>query len=92
MARARSKRCASAAPDSATDDIKANLNGEVLFGKTLQNSTINIKAVFSLSDSLMKSFALLDAILAAGKQPNGGYSYRLQGPVLSPNPIPAGGS
>ena len=78
--------------DSATDDIKANLTGEVLFGKTLQNSTINIKAVFSLSDSLMKSFALLDAILAAGKLPGGGYAYKLQGPVLSPNPIPAGGS
>ena len=79
-------------PDSATDDIKATLGGDILLGKTLQNSTMNLKAVFSLSQSLLKSFVLLDAILAQGKQPNGDYSYRLQGPLLSPNPIPAGAS
>lgn len=77
-------------PDSATDDIKAKISGDILFGKTLQNNTINLKTVFSLSPSLLKSFVLLDAILAQGKQANGDYAYNLQGPLLSPNPIPAG--
>jgi type II secretion system protein N len=77
--------------DSATDDIKAVINGDIMFGKTVQNSTMNLKAVFSLSQNLMKSFAVLDMLLAAGKRPNGEFSYRLQGPLLSPNPIPAGG-
>lgn len=76
--------------DSTTDDIKATITGDLVFGKSLQNSTCNLKANFSLSESLLKSFVLLDAILAQGKQPDGSYAYRLEGPLLSPNPIPAG--
>jgi type II secretion system protein N len=77
-------------PDSPSDDIKASITGDFMLGKTLQNATCNLKAVFSFSPSLLKSFVLLDAILAAGKQADGSYVYRLNGPLLSPNPIPGG--
>lgn len=73
---------------TSSDDIKASVTGELVFGKALQNSTCNLKANFSFSESVLKSFVLLDAILAQGKQTDGSFAYRLEGPLLSPNPIP----
>jgi type II secretion system protein N len=77
-------------PSSTTDDIKANLSGDLNFGKTLSSSTMNVRANFSLSQSILKSFSLLGAILGSAKQPDGSFSYHLSGPLLAPNPTPVG--
>jgi type II secretion system protein N len=75
---------------SATDDIKANFSGDLNLGKTLQMSTINVRGTFSFSTAVLKGLSLLEMILAPGKQPDGSYSYKIAGPLLSPNPSPAG--
>ena len=80
--------------DSATDDLWANITGEILLGKRIENSTCNLKATFSLSQSArtsFKAFSLLEQFMTQAKLPDGSYSYRLSGPLLSPNPVPAGG-
>ena len=79
------------APGSTSDDIRADITGDILFGKSLNTSTCNLKANFSFSPTLLNSFSLLSALLAAGRQPDGSFSYKLVGPLLSPNPMPAGG-
>jgi type II secretion system protein N len=75
---------------SATDDIKANFSGDINLAKTLQLSTINVRGTFSFSTAVLKGLSLLEMILAPGKQPDGSYSYKIAGPLLSPNPSPAG--
>ena len=68
------------------DDIQAQASGEITLGKTLDSSTLNIKVKFSLSENVLKSFVILDAILSSGKQPDGSYLFTLKGPLLSPVP------
>jgi type II secretion system protein N len=75
---------------SSTDDIMANASGDITLGKTLNSSTINLHTNFALSQSLLKSFSLLEAILGNAKQPDGSFSYHLAGPLLAPNPTPVG--
>jgi len=76
---------------NAADDIQASVTGEMALGKQWESSTLNLKTKFSFSQNVMKSFALLDAILGAGKQADGGYAYTLTGPVMTPIPTPGGG-
>jgi type II secretion system protein N len=75
-------------PGSATDDIKANVTGDVIIGKNLPYSTLNLKADFSLSQNVLKAFILIDALLGPAKQPDGSYAYTLTGPLNSPNAVP----
>jgi type II secretion system protein N len=75
---------------SSTDDIKANFSGDLNLGKNLQASTINVRGTFSLAPTVLKSLSLVEMILQPGKQPDGSYSYKIAGPLLSPNPSPAG--
>jgi type II secretion system protein N len=77
-------------PDSPTDDIKATITADVLFGKTYRTSTGSFKVNFALSPSLLKQFSLLDAILASGKQPDGSFYFRLAGPLTALSPMPPG--
>ena len=76
------------------DDIKANLTGDVTVSTPLDRSQLNVKANFSLSSTVTQAFVLLDALIGAGKQTDGSYSYSLQGPIfgLMPTPIPASAS
>jgi type II secretion system protein N len=73
---------------NSNDDIRGNLSGDITLGRTLDLSTGNLKAVFSISQNVLKPLFLLDAILAPGKQPDGSYSFRLTGPLFNMNPTP----
>ncbi|MFL5812361.1 MAG: type II secretion system protein GspN [Bdellovibrionia bacterium] len=77
-------------PGSTTDDIRANVTGDVVIGKNLPYSTLNIKTDFSLSQNVLKAFVLLDAILGPAKKADGSYSYTINGPLNSPNVVPMG--
>jgi type II secretion system protein N len=77
-------------PTSATDDIKANFSGDLNLGKNLQASTINVRGTFSFSPNVLKSLSLIEMILQPGKQADGSYSYKIAGPLLTPNPSPVG--
>lgn len=72
------------------DDIQGAITGDITLAKQLEASLVNLKLHFSFSDNIMKSFVLLDALLGAGKQPDGSYSFILTGPLTSPVPAPAG--
>ncbi len=75
---------------STTDDLVATVTGDVTLGKYLDASPLNLKAKFSLSQSILKSFAILDAFLGQAKLPDGSYAYNLSGTLGSPLPMPAG--
>lgn len=75
-------------PGLASDDIQGNLTGDIILAKDWERSTVNLKIRFSLSESFMKSFVLLDAILSAGKQADGSYGFTLTGPLTAPFPTP----
>jgi type II secretion system protein N len=77
-------------PGNTADDLKANLTGDVVIGKNLPYSTLNLKADFSFSQTVLKAFVLLDAILGPAKMPDGSYSYTLTGPLNAPNATPMG--
>ena len=72
----------------ASDDIQATITGEVTLGKKLESSTLNLKVRFSLSQNVLRSFVILDAILSSGKQADGSYAFTLKGPLLAPIPAP----
>jgi type II secretion system protein N len=74
-------------PGSA-DDIQATGSGDVVLGRSWDSSTLNGKVNLKLSESVMKSFILIDALLGAGKQGDGSYSFQLNGPLTAPNPVP----
>ncbi|MBC7692462.1 MAG: type II secretion system protein GspN [Methylotenera sp.] len=74
---------------SMTDDIVANATGDFQLAKQMELSTINVKAKFTLSQNILKAFSLIDALLGAGKLPDGSYSYTLTGQLLQPTPTPA---
>ncbi len=70
------------------DDLHGNLSGDITLTKQWESSTMNLKTRFSLSESILKSLVLLDAILGSGKQPDGGYSFSLSGPFFAPVAAP----
>lgn len=73
---------------SLSDDVMATASGDITLAKTLSASTSNLHANFTLSQTLLKSFSLLEAILGNAKQPDGSFSYHLTGPLLAPNATP----
>lgn len=75
---------------NATDDLQATLTGDIQLAKQWNTSVVNTKANFSLSPAILKSFAILDAILGAGKQPDGSYSFQFNGPMMAVTPSPLG--
>lgn len=74
---------------NTADDIRAKVTGDITLGRNWQYSTLNLHATFNLSQTILKSFSLLDALLGAGKKPDGSFAYDISGPVYSPNPTPA---
>ncbi len=75
-------------PGNAEDDITGTASGEVTLGRQWESSMLNLTVQFGLSQKVLKSFGLIDALLGAGKQPDGTYSYQLTGPIVSPIPTP----
>lgn len=82
------KAGAPAAP--AVDDIQATATGDVLLGRNWDASTLNGRVNLKFSENVTKAFVLLDALLGAGKQPDGSYTFNLSGPMTSPQFLPAG--
>ena len=75
---------------SGIDDIQGAITGDITLAKQLEASQVNLKLHFTFSENILKSFVLLDALLGAGKQPDGSYSFTLTGPLMSPIPVPTG--
>jgi type II secretion system protein N len=77
--------------DKVTDeDVAGTITGDITLGKQWENSTLNLKTRFRLSDNVTRAFVLLDSILTGSKQADGSYSYSLSGPISSPIPMPGG--
>jgi type II secretion system protein N len=74
-----------------SDDIRATITGDLTLGHSWSQSTLNAKADFSLSDTILKSpsLALVGALLSQGKMPDNSYSYKLVGPINNLMPTPA---
>jgi type II secretion system protein N len=75
---------------NSEDDLQGIFTGELNLAKDWNTSNLNVKARFSLSETIMKAFILLDAILGSGKQSDGSYSFAITGSPLSPLPMPVG--
>lgn len=76
--------------EGSADDLVGKVTGDGQVSRMLDRSTINAKAVFSLSQSVKQSFPLLDALLGPAKTPDGKYAYRLTGSWAALEPIPGG--
>jgi type II secretion system protein N len=78
---------------NASDDLHATMTGDMTLGRNWDSSVLNLRANFSLSQNVMSAFSILDALLGAGKQPDGSYTYTINGPMAAPiaNPVAAGG-
>ncbi|OFZ17922.1 MAG: type II secretion system protein GspN [Bdellovibrionales bacterium GWB1_55_8] len=73
---------------SPPDDIRVTFTGQITLAPDPLGSTLDLKTRFSFSPAVLRSFALVEAMLAAGKQPDGSYSFLLKGPAYSPTPTP----
>lgn len=71
------------------DDVKLQLSGETVLGRTWQTSNNNLKANISFSQNVLKAFLFLDALIGAAKQPDGSYGFVITGPMnnstIAPN-------
>lgn len=72
------------------DDLSGEILGDVSMAKSWTSTQLNLKAHFSFSEGVQRAFVLLDALLGAGKQTDGSYLYRINGPATAPVPIPVG--
>jgi type II secretion system protein N len=77
-------------PGNAADDLQGTVTGDISLGRSWEASSLNLKTHFGLSESIMKAFVLLDAILGGGKQADGAYSFNISGPLENPMPTPVG--
>lgn len=76
----------------ASDDLRATLTGDLVLGKTWDSSMLNAKVNFAMSESVHKAFILIDSLLSPGKQPDGSFTYALNGMLSGPmQPVPVGG-
>ena len=73
------------------DDLRGTLTGDITLAKQWESSLLNLKSHFSLSETMLKSFMILDLILSAGKQPDGSFAFSLTGPLDGPFPSPLTG-
>lgn len=77
---------------NTADDLQATVTGDLQLAKSWNASTVNIRTNFGLSPTILKSFAILDTLLGAGKQPDGTYSFQFNGPMTGvvPSPVAPG--
>jgi type II secretion system protein N len=73
------------------DDLRANVTGDLVLGKTWDSSLLNAKVNFALSEMVTKALVLVDALLTPGKQPDGSYTYSLNGALSGPPVATPGG-
>jgi type II secretion system protein N len=70
------------------DDLQGTVQGDIALQQDWLSSILNLKINFSVSENVMKSFSLLEMLLAAYKQPDGSFSIVLTGPIYAPVPAP----
>ena len=75
-------------PGATTDDLHGTITGDASLSRTWPASNLNVRADFGVSQNVLHAFVLLDALLGAGKQPDGSYSFKLNGPFNALNPTP----
>jgi type II secretion system protein N len=65
-------------------DITANITGFIQLIEPFDSSTIALSTQFSFSDHLMKSFIILDSLLAPAKKSDGSFGYKISGKFNNP--------
>lgn len=75
---------------SVTEDIAADVTGDVGLAKFVDSMALNLGAKFNVSQTVIKAFPLIDAFLGPGKQPDGTFAYKVTGTVGIPVAVPAG--
>ncbi|MBI2711853.1 MAG: type II secretion system protein GspN [Bdellovibrio sp.] len=78
-------------PGNSKDDLIANLTGDLSLAATWPSSGLNAKVRFGISETVMKAFPILDALLGQAKESDGSYSYSLSGTLDGLVPTPLGG-
>ena len=73
-----------------SDDLSATLTGDLTLNRNLNASALNLRAVFSLSGKLKSALSMLEGLIAAAKQADGRYAYKMTGilgqPDVNPDP------
>jgi type II secretion system protein N len=75
-------------PGNANDAITGTITGDGNLANPLMLSTMNIRANFSLSDSVHQAFSLIDALLGNMKMPDGSYAMAITGTFQMPTFMP----
>lgn len=76
--------------EGSNDDFIATLTGDLMLRGGLANPDLQIKAKFKISDKVKQAFTLIDALLGAGRQPDGSYAYTISGPLSGPPTVQPG--
>ena len=73
-----------------TDDLNATLTGDLTLNRNLNASALNLRAVFSMAGKVKSSLSMLEGLIAAAKQADGRYAYKMTGMLGQPdvNPDP----
>lgn len=74
--------------EGSSDDLIGKISGEGTLNRMLDRSTINAKAVFTLSQGIKQSFPFIESLLASAKTPDHKYAYRITGPLTALEPVP----
>lgn len=70
------------------EDIAAQVKGVITLGRRMNESTLDSTLTLSVSEKVLQSIPLLQALLGMAKQPDGNFAYKLSGPLLTPFPVP----
>ncbi|MBI3543747.1 MAG: type II secretion system protein GspN, partial [Deltaproteobacteria bacterium] len=74
--------------DGKGDDIVGKLTGDGTLNKYLDRSSVNLKALFSISQGVKNSLGILAGMLTPAQTPDGKYAYRISGPLSGLEAMP----
>jgi type II secretion system protein N len=63
------------------DDVHGIVTGKLELKEDFMESIADLQVQFGFSEKVLKSFFILDQLLASAKKPNGNYEYTLTGPL-----------
>lgn len=76
--------------DLLLDDVAGSISGFMELGQTVQQTKVDLKVNFKLSEKILNMTSLIRSLLSPGQLSDGSYSYLLRGPIINPMPSPAG--
>ncbi len=76
--------------DIKADDLVAKVTGDVILAGLIDQSRVNVKAIFEISNRVITAFPLLDALIGTAKGSDGKYAYRVSGVLSALEPSPGG--